>query len=57
MRQTGVVLGDRIHYVHMKDVWWEFGNGSASVFEGRMSFDGGRRRRDHRSLGHSDIRL
>ena len=57
MRQTGVVLGDRIHYAHMKDVWWEFGNGSASVFEGRMSFDGGRRRRDHRSLGHSDIRL
>jgi sugar phosphate isomerase/epimerase len=51
------VFSDRIYHVHMKDVWWGHGDGSAGVFGGHTSFGDGRRNWDFRSLGHGDIRF
>jgi sugar phosphate isomerase/epimerase len=51
------VFGNRIHHVHMKDVWWGHGDGSAGVFGGHTSFGDPRRCWDFRSLGHGDIRF
>ena len=51
------VFGKRIFHVHMKDVWWGHGDGSAGVFGGHTSFGDPRRHWDFRSLGHGDIRF
>ncbi len=48
-------LGDRIYHVHMKDVWWNHGDGSVGVFGGHTDFGDPRRFWDFRSLGHGDI--
>lgn len=50
-------FGSRIHHVHMKDVWWGHGDGTAGVFGGHTSFGDARRFWDFRSLGHGDIRF
>ena len=50
-------FGSRIYHVHMKDVWWCHGDGSAGVFGGHTSFGDPRRFWDFRSLGHGDIRF
>jgi len=50
-------FGSRIHHVHMKDVWWGHGDGSAGVFGGHTSFGDARRFWDFRSLGHGDIKF
>jgi len=50
-------FGRRIFHVHMKDVWWGHGDGSAGVFGGHTSFGDARRYWDFRSLGHGDIRF
>lgn len=42
---------DRIHNVHMKDVWWGRGDGSVGVFGGHTSFGDARRHWDFRSVG------
>ena len=47
-------FGKRIFHVHMKDVWWGHGDGSAGVFGGHTSFGDPRRHWDFRSLGHGD---
>ena len=46
---------DRIYHVHMKDVWWEKGDGTVGVFGGHTSFADPRRFWDFRSLGHGQI--
>jgi len=51
------VLGDRIFHVHVKDVWWGHGDGTAGVFGGHTSFGDPRRHWDFRSPGHGDIRF
>lgn len=51
------VFGDRIYHVHMKDVWWDHGNGEVGVFGGHTNFGDPRRFWDFRSLGHGDIRF
>ncbi len=48
-------LGERIYHVHMKDVWWNHGDGSVGVFGGHTDFGDARRFWDFRSLGHGDI--
>jgi len=48
-------FADRIYHVHMKDVWWEHGNGDVGVFGGHTPFGDPRRYWDFRSLGHGDI--
>jgi sugar phosphate isomerase/epimerase len=48
-------FSDRIFHVHMKDVWWNHGNGEAGVFGGHTDFGDPRRYWDFRSLGHGDI--
>jgi len=48
-------FADRIHHVHMKDVWWGHGNGDVGVFGGHTTFADPRRYWDFRSLGHGDI--
>ncbi len=48
-------LGDRIFHVHMKDVWWNHGDGSVGVFGGHTDFGDPQRYWDFRSLGHGDI--
>lgn len=50
-------FADRIYHVHMKDVWWGHGDGSAGVFGGHTNFGDHRRFWDFRSLGHGDIRF
>jgi sugar phosphate isomerase/epimerase len=50
-------LGDRVYHVHMKDVWWGHGDGSAGVFGGHTNFGDARRYWDFRSLGHGDIQF
>ncbi len=50
-------FGKRLYHVHMKDVWWGHGDGSAGVFGGHTSFGDPRRLWDFRSLGHGDIRF
>ncbi len=46
---------ERIYHVHMKDVWWDHGDGSVGVFGGHTDFTDPRRFWDFRSLGHGDI--
>jgi sugar phosphate isomerase/epimerase len=46
---------DRIHNVHMKDVWWGKGDGSVGVFGGHTSFGDPRRHWDFRSVGRGMI--
>ena len=48
-------FSDRIYHVHMKDVWWGHGDGTAGVFGGHTDFGDPRRYWDFRSLGHGDI--
>lgn len=48
-------FGERIFHVHMKDVWWEHGDGSVGVFGGHTDFGDARRYWDFRSLGHGDV--
>jgi sugar phosphate isomerase/epimerase len=50
-------FGKRIFHVHMKDVWWGHGDGSAGVFGGHTSFGDPARNWDFRSLGHGDIKF
>ena len=46
---------DRINHVHMKDVWWDHGDGSVGVFGGHTDFTDARRFWDFRSVGRGDI--
>ncbi|NNF03423.1 MAG: sugar phosphate isomerase/epimerase, partial [Rhodothermales bacterium] len=48
-------FGDRIHHVHMKDVWWSPTPTEAGVFGGHTAFGDGRRAWDFRSLGRGNI--
>ena len=48
-------FGDRIYHVHMKDVWWGRGDGTAGVFGGNTSFGDARRHWDFRSVGRGQI--
>lgn len=48
-------FADRIFHVHMKDAWWEHGDGTVGVFGGHTEFADPRRFWDFRSLGHGDI--
>ncbi|MCD8481995.1 MAG: sugar phosphate isomerase/epimerase [Verrucomicrobia bacterium] len=45
----------RIYHVHIKDVWWDHGDGTVGVFGGHTSFGDPRRFWDFRSPGHGDI--
>jgi sugar phosphate isomerase/epimerase len=45
----------RIFHVHMKDAWWNHGDGTVGVFGGHTDFTDARRFWDFRSLGHGDI--
>ena len=51
------MFGERIYHVHMKDVWWGHGDGTAGVFGGHTTFADPRRYWDFRSLGHGDIKF
>jgi sugar phosphate isomerase/epimerase len=46
---------ERIYHVHMKDAWWNRGNGDVGVFGGHTSFGDPRRYWDFRSVGRGDI--
>lgn len=46
---------DRMYHVHMKDAWWDKGDGSVGVFGGHTTFADPRRFWDFRSLGHGDV--
>lgn len=46
---------DRIYHVHMKDVWWDRGDGTVGVFGGHTSFGDARRHWDFRSVGRGQI--
>ena len=48
-------FGNRIFHVHMKDVWWDHGNGDVGVFGGHTGFGDPRRFWDFRSVGRGDI--
>jgi sugar phosphate isomerase/epimerase len=48
-------FGPRIFHSHMKDVWWNKGDGTVGVFGGHVDFADPRRFWDFRSLGHGDI--
>lgn len=48
-------FADRIFHVHIKDVWWDHGDGSVGVFGGHTAFGDPRRYWDFRSPGHGDI--
>lgn len=50
-------FADRIHHVHLKDVWWGHGDGTVGVFGGHTDFGDPRRYWDFRSVGHGDIRF
>ncbi len=45
----------RIYHVHVKDAWWNHGDGSVGVFGGHTNFGDARRFWDFRSPGHGDI--
>jgi len=45
----------RIFHVHMKDAWWDRGDGSVGIFGGHTEFGDARRYWDFRSLGHGDV--
>jgi sugar phosphate isomerase/epimerase len=46
---------ERIHNVHMKDVWWGKGDGTVGVFGGHTSFGDARRYWDFRSVGRGMV--
>jgi sugar phosphate isomerase/epimerase len=46
---------DRIFHVHMKDVWWNQGDGTTGVFGGHTTFGDPRRYWDFRSLGRGNV--
>jgi len=46
---------ERIHNVHMKDVWWGKGDGTVGTFGGHTSFGDARRTWDFRSVGRGMI--
>ena len=46
---------DRIYHVHMKDAWWDHGDGTVGVFGGHTDFCDARRFWDFRSVGRGDI--
>jgi sugar phosphate isomerase/epimerase len=46
---------DRIFHVHMKDVWWNAGDGTVGVFGGHTTFGDPRRYWDFRSLGRGNV--
>jgi sugar phosphate isomerase/epimerase len=48
-------FGERVYNVHMKDVWWDRGDGSVGVFGGHTSFGDARRYWDFRSVGRGMI--
>jgi sugar phosphate isomerase/epimerase len=48
-------FSDRIYHVHLKDAWWNKGDGSVGVFGGHTDFADPRRFWDFRSLGHGDV--
>lgn len=45
----------RIYHCHIKDAWWDHGDGSVGVFGGHTSFGDARRFWDFRSPGRGDI--
>jgi sugar phosphate isomerase/epimerase len=51
------VFGERIFHAHMKDVWWNRGDGTAGVFGGHTSFGDARRFWEFRSVGRGDVRF
>ena len=48
-------FGERIFNAHMKDVWWNRGDGTVGVFGGHTSFGDARRWWDFRSVGRGMI--
>jgi sugar phosphate isomerase/epimerase len=46
---------DRIFHVHMKDVWWNRGDGTIGVFGGHATFGDPRRYWDFRSVGRGNV--
>jgi len=46
---------DRVYNAHMKDVWWNKGDGTVGVFGGHTSFGDARRFWDFRSVGRGMI--
>ncbi|MGJ3243122.1 MAG: sugar phosphate isomerase/epimerase family protein [Opitutales bacterium] len=48
-------FASRIYHVHMKDVWWDHGDGTVGVFGGHTDFTDSRRYWDFRSVGRGDI--
>ncbi len=48
-------FADRIHHVHMKDVWWSGRPAEAGVFGGHADFGDPRRYWDFRSLGRGRV--
>lgn len=48
-------FADRIFHVHVKDAWWDHGNGDVGVFGGHTDFGDARRYWDFRSPGRGDI--
>jgi len=51
------LLGPRIFHCHVKDVWWNRGDGTVGVFGGHTSFGDPRRFWEFRSPGRGDIRF
>ncbi len=50
-------FADRIYHVHIKDAWWNHGDGSVGVFGGHTDFGDPRRFWDFRSPGRGDIQF
>jgi sugar phosphate isomerase/epimerase len=50
-------LGARIFHTHIKDVWWNRGDGTVGTFGGNTCFGDPRRTWDFRSPGRGDIRF
>lgn len=50
-------LGSRIFHAHVKDVWWEHGDGTVGVFGGHAAFGDARRFWDFRSPGRGEIKF
>jgi sugar phosphate isomerase/epimerase len=48
-------FADRIYHVHMKDAWWDRGDGCVGVFGGHTDFGDPSRCWDFRSMGRGDI--
>ena len=48
-------FGARIFNAHMKDVWWNKGDGSVGVFGGHTAFGDARRFWDFRSVGRGMV--